>query len=888
MSKDKQQPHEQLNANEVHYDNPIPSRDHLLDVIRASSTPLNRDDIFALLGLTLDEEYEGLRRRLRAMERDGQLVFTRRQCYALPERMDLAKGTVIGHRDGFGFFRVEGAGFKDDWLLPHHQMKTLLHGDVILAQLAGTDKRGRKEARLVRVVEPKEGTIVGRYVLENGISYVTPDDSRIGHEIEIPKQARKGARMGNVVVVKITERPTRHHQPVGKIVEILGENMAPGMEIEIALRSHDIPHEWPKAVEKQIRKYTDEVPEKAKEGRIDLRALPLVTIDGEDARDFDDAVYCEKKRGGGWRLWVAIADVSYYVRPETALDQEAIKRGNSVYFPAQVIPMLPEILSNGLCSLNPQVDRLCMVCEMTVSATGKLSGYKHYEAVMNSHARLTYNKVASILEGDEKLRERYAPLVPHLESLNEMYHALRGSREQRGAVEFETVETKFVFNALRKIDRIVPLERNDAHKIIEECMILANIASARFVEKLNEPALFRVHEAPGEERLTGFKDFLSEFGLTLEGGLKPAPTDYAALARKLKDRPDKELIQTMLLRSMKQAVYQAENNGHFGLALKQYAHFTSPIRRYPDLLLHRAIKYLIAKEQGNTERWTHTGGYHYLIDEMDKFGEQCSMTERRADDATRDVSDWLKCEYMQDHVGATMEGTIANVTGFGFFVRLNELHIDGLVHISNLDNDYYQFDMVGQKLVGESSGRVFRLGDQVSVTVSSVNLDERMIDFVLEGTSRKIRGAGKTARQKAKKSSLQNSKKEPNGKTAGGKSTSARASNKKGAKAHSKSRSKESDKANNNLSVRQQLKQGVIPKGAQLAEDTKGKGRKKKPKNKSKAKGSESTSVKNATSAKSSLKSGSKDKAAPKARHKKRSSKNNTPRAGKKEVTKNE
>ncbi len=870
MSQDKQQPHKQANAHDVHYDNPIPSRDHLLEVIRASSTPLNRDDIFALLGLTLDEEYEGLRRRLRAMERDGQLVFTRRQCYALPERMDLAKGTVIGHRDGFGFFRAEGAGIKDDWLLPHHQMKTLLHGDLILAQLAGTDKRGRKEARLVRVIEPKEGTIVGRYVLENGISYVTPDDSRIGHEIEIPKNARKGARMGNVVVVEITERPTRHHQPIGKIIEVLGDNMAPGMEIEIALRNHDIPNEWPKAVEKQIRKYTDEVPEKAKEGRIDLRALPLVTIDGEDARDFDDAVYCEKKRGGGWRLWVAIADVSYYVRPETALDQEAIKRGNSVYFPAQVIPMLPEILSNGLCSLNPQVDRLCMVCEMTVSAAGKLSGYKHYEAVMNSHARLTYNKVASILEGDLNLRERYAPLVPHLESLNEMYHALRSSREQRGAVEFETVETKFVFNALRKIDRIVPLERNDAHKIIEECMILANIASARFVEKFNEPALFRVHEAPGEERLTGFKDFLREFGLTLEGGLSPAPTDYASLARKLKDRADKELIQTMLLRSMKQAVYQADNNGHFGLALKQYAHFTSPIRRYPDLLLHRAIKYLIAKEKGNTERWTHTGGYHYLTDEMDKFGEQCSMTERRADDATRDVSDWLKCEFMQDHVGETMEGTIANVTGFGFFVRLNELHIDGLVHISNLDNDYYQFDMVGQKLVGESSGRVFRLGDQVSVTVMSVNLDERMIDFVLEGTSRKVRGAGKTARQKAKKSSGQNSKKEPNGKKG--------SSSRKGAKTATKSRITSSEKANNALSVRQQLKQGVIPKGKQSEEDTKAKASKKK----SKAKPKGSASVKSSSS--QALKSDSKDKTAAKAkaRHKKRSPKSNAPRAGKK------
>lgn len=763
------------------YDNPVPSREHLLEVIKGFTTPVNRDQLFEVLGLRSDEEYEGLRRRLRAMERDGQLIFTRRQCYALPERLDLVKGTVIGHRDGFGFLRPEGKGNREDWLLPHHQMKQVMHGDFILAQPAGTDKRGRKEARVVRVLEERKGQIVGRYFVENGQGFVVPDDSRLGQDIVIPQDERKGARMGNVVVVEIFQRPTRQYNPVGRIVEVLGENMAPGMEIEIALRTHDIPHVWPKEVEKQIKKFTEQVPEEAKEGRVDLRELPLVTIDGEDARDFDDAVFCEKKKSGGWRLWVAIADVSYYVRPDSALDKEAVNRGNSVYFPSQVIPMLPEVLSNGLCSLNPQVDRLCMVCEMTISESGNLSGFKHYEAVMNSHARLTYTKVAAMLEGDEELRERYAPLVPHIEELNRMYKALKAAREQRGAIEFETVETKFIFNAMRKIERIVPVERNDAHKIIEECMILANIASARFVEKAKEPALYRVHEAPGEERLTGFKDFLKELGLALDGGLEPSPTDYAKLAHAINGRPDQELIQTMLLRSMKQAVYQADNSGHFGLALKQYAHFTSPIRRYPDLLLHRAIKYLIAKQEGrNTDRWTPTGGYHYSTDDMDVMGEQCSMTERRADDATRDVSDWLKCEYMQDHVGEVMEGTIANVTGFGFFVRLNELHIDGLVHISNLDNDYYNYDMVGQKLVGETSGRIFRLGDQVTVKVLSVNLDERMIDFALEGTTRTARGAGKTARNKAKK-----------GRAESGKNPEAR---------------------QERTSVRQQLKRGAIPK----------------------------------------------------------------------------
>lgn len=733
------------------YENPIPSREFILDFLKQANVPMNRNDLFEALQLKGEDQYEGLRRRLRAMERDGQLVFTRRQCYALPEKLELIKGYVIGHRDGHGWVRPEGSLGKDaDILLPHHQMRTIIHGDYVLVQPAGTDKRGRKEGRLVRILEERKTQIVGRFFFEQGYSYVVPDDSRIHQDILIPNELRGGARMGNVVVIEITDRGTRNRGMMGKVVEVLGENMAPGMETQIAIRTHQIPHEWPHDVEKQIKNFSEEVPEEAKKGRIDLRALPLVTIDGEDARDFDDAVYCEAKKGGGWRLWVAIADVSYYVRPDSALDKEAIVRGNSVYFPSQVVPMLPEVLSNGLCSLNPQVDRLCMVCEMTISSTGKLSGYKHYEAVMNSHARLTYNKVADVLNGDEELRERYAPLVPHLEELYKMYHVLKQAREVRGAIEFETVETKFIFNANRKIERIEPLVRNDAHKIIEECMILANIASASLVEKAKEPSLYRIHETPGEERLMGFRDFLGELGLNLGGGLEPSPTDYALLMQQVVERPDKELIQTMLLRSMKQAVYSADNCGHFGLALKRYAHFTSPIRRYPDLLLHRAIKYLIAKEHGqHQDRWTPTGGYHYSFDDMDFYGEQCSMTERRADDATREVSDWLKCEYMQDHVGEILEGVIANVTGFGFFVRLTELHIDGLVHISTLDNDYYQFDPLGQRLIGESFGAIYRLGDVVKVKVQAVNLDDRQIDFALVETSRKVRGRGKTAKKRA-------------------------------------------------------------------------------------------------------------------------------------------
>ncbi|HAS3626372.1 TPA: ribonuclease R [Vibrio cholerae] len=733
------------------YDNPIPSREYILEFLTQANVPMNRNDLFEALKLEGEEQYEGLRRRLRAMERDGQLVFTRRQCYALPEKLEMVKGYVIGHKDGHGWVRPEGSLNKEgDILLPHHQMRTLIHGDFVLVQPSGTDKRGRKEGRLVRILEERNGQIVGRFFFEYGYSYVVPDDSRIHHDILIPNDLRAGARMGNVVVIEITDRGTRNRGMMGKVVEVLGENMAPGMETQIAIRTHQIPHEWPAEVELQVAGLTEEVPEEAKQGRVDLRALPLVTIDGEDARDFDDAVYCEAKKGGGWRLWVAIADVSYYVRPDTALDKEAINRGNSVYFPSQVVPMLPEVLSNGLCSLNPQVDRLCMVCEMTVSETGKLSGYKHYEAVMNSHARLTYTKVHEILEGDEELRERYKALVPHLEELHKMYQVLKSARDERGAIEFETVETKFIFNAQRKIESIEPVVRNDAHKLIEECMILANIASASLVEKAKEAALYRVHEPPGEERLTGFRDFLGELGLDLSGGLEPSPTDYANLMKQIGERPDKELIQTMLLRSMKQAVYNADNAGHFGLALKRYAHFTSPIRRYPDLLLHRAIKYLIAKQEGrNQDRWTPTGGYHYSFDDMDFYGEQCSMTERRADDATREVSDWLKCEYMQDHVGEELEGVVANVTSFGFFVRLTELHIDGLVHISTLANDYYHYDPIGQRLVGESFGAIYRLGDAVKVKVLAVNLDDRQIDFELVETSRKLRGQGKTAKKRA-------------------------------------------------------------------------------------------------------------------------------------------
>ena len=738
------------------YDNPIPSREFILQIIRDQNSPMSREEIFAALGISEEEQQEAMRRRLRAMENDGQLVFTKRKCYALPEKLDLLKGMVIGHLEGFGFLQVEGK--KEDFFIPNVQMQKVMHGDYVLAQANGFDRKGRPEVRIVRVLEANKKQIVGRFFLEQGIGYVVPDDSRITRDILIPDNARLGARMGQVVVVELHPRTVPFFQPIGKITEILGENMAKGMEVEIAIRKHDIPHVFPSAVEKQLKKWDEDVPEEAKRGRVDLRDLPLVTIDGEDARDFDDAVFCQKQ-GKGWKLWVAIADVSYYVRPKSALDTEAYNRGNSVYFPNRVVPMLPEKLSNGLCSLNPQVDRLCMVCEITLSAKGKMTDYRFYEAVMNSHARLTYNKVAKILEKDTALCERYASLVPHLQDLHDMYQALVKARQQRGAIEFETIESKFIFNALGRIERIDPVVRNDAHKIIEECMILANIASANFMAKHQEPALYRIHAVPSEEKLTAFRSFLAECGLSLSGGNKPTPTDYAQLLEQIKPRPDHELIQTMLLRSMSQAVYSADNIGHFGLALEEYAHFTSPIRRYPDLTLHRGIKYLLAKQKGSKRKTTDTGGYHYQLDEMDVFGAHCSSTERRADDATREVADWLKCEYMQDHVGEEFDGVISSVTGFGFFVRLNDLFIDGLVHISGLANDYYLFDMPKQRLIGENSGMIFRLGDAVKVRVEAVSLEQKQIDFSLISSERKPKRSGKTARTKAKKAEVKAPKK---------------------------------------------------------------------------------------------------------------------------------
>lgn len=717
----------QQNTSTPEYDVEIPSREQLLELVTSQNKPVQFDHF--IRHFTLDDERQavGLKRRLRAMERDGQLIYSKANAYGLPERMDLIKGRIIGHKDGFGFCQTDEGG--KDLFIPHHQMYSVLHGDRVLIKTSGKDSRGRTEGRVVRVTEPRDNNIVGRYFIEHNLGIVVPDDNRISQDILIPDADKSGARHGQLVVVEISRRPSRRTSPIGRVTEVLGEHMAPGMEIEVAIREHDIPTEWPEEVSNELAGYKEDIPAEAYEGRKDLREIPLITIDGDDSRDFDDAVCCVPEEKG-WRLWVAIADVSYYVQPGMSLDEAAISRGNSVYFPSNVIPMLPEKLSNGLCSLNPDVDRLCMVAEMELGPRGKLKSSQFYPAVMKSHARLTYDKVKQLLDGDEALQQQYQHVMGNVQQLERLYRALSAARKRRSAIEFDTQETRFIFNAERKIERIEPVKRHVAHKIIEECMIMANVAAAQLIESDKEiGALFRVHETPADERLNSFRSFLGELGLNLEGGDEPTPKDYATLLEQVKERQDHELIETMLLRSMQQAVYQPENKGHFGLALKHYAHFTSPIRRYPDLILHRAIKAILLKKEG--EHAGLSGAHAYSDKELDELGVHTSMTERRADDATRQVDEWLKCEFMLDHVGSDFDGVVSSVTNFGLFVRLSDYQIDGLIHISNLDNDYYHFDQQKGMLIGDNSKSVFRLGDHVTVKVKDVNLDDRKIDLSL-------------------------------------------------------------------------------------------------------------------------------------------------------------
>jgi ribonuclease R len=726
------------------YEQPIASREHILQLLEHTGKPLRRAEIAEAFSIAEEDQLEALRRRLRAMERDGQLLFNRSQQYCLVNNKDLIVGRVLGHSDGFGFLKPDDG--SDDLFLSPREMNPLLHNDRAMVRIVGIDRKGRREGAVVEILERNTHQIVGRLYKEDGFTYVVPEQKNIAQTVLIRQGDVGKAKQGQIVVAEIVEQPTKQRQPIGQIIEVLGDHLAPGMEIEMAIRSHELPHVWPDELLEEIKPLTAEVPESAKAGRTDLRKTPLVTIDGEDARDFDDAVFCQKTPKG-WKLLVAIADVSHYVRINTALDKEAQKRSTSVYFPEQVIPMLPEILSNGLCSLNPDVDRLCMVCELFIDQDGKVTKSRFFEAVMRSHARLTYTEVAKMLvDGDKELGAKYKALLPHLKQLYDLYKVMRVSREQRGAMDFDTQETRIIFGVDRKIEKIVPTIRNDAHKLIEEFMITANMAAAKFLNAKKMPKLLRVHDGPSVDKLMNLKTFLGELGLSLGGDDKPTPLDYMFLIESVKDRPDCHLIQTVLLRSMSQAVYSPELKGHFGLALDAYAHFTSPIRRYPDLLVHRAIRHCL---QGNKPET-----FYYGFPDMITLGESCSANERRADDATRDVVSWLKCEYMMDKIGEVFPGIISAVTSFGFFVELAEIYVEGLVHISNLGQDYYHFDPTSHQLKGERTGSKFRIGDNVMVKVARVSLDDKKIDFdlvVKSSRATKSGAAEKSARKRRKK-----------------------------------------------------------------------------------------------------------------------------------------
>lgn len=705
-----------LEREQSRYENPLPSREYILEFLIEQGVPVSEEQLAQMLSIA-EHEMEPFERRLRAMERDGQIMRNRKNAICVVEKLDLVKGKVQGHPDGFGFLIREGGG--DDLFLNAGEMSKVMHGDRVVAREGGLNARGRREGHIVEVLERVNSKVVGRFLNEHGIGVVAPEDRRISQDILIPAGGSGGAKPGQVVVVEIIEQPQRHVKPVGRIIEVLGNYADPGMEIEIALRKHDLPHEFSDEIEKLSRKFPSGVTEKDLAGRVDLRGLPLVTIDGETAKDFDDAVYCER-HGKGYKLWVAIADVSHYVKDGDALDREARLRGNSVYFPRRVIPMLPEVLSNGLCSLNPEVDRLCMVCEMDISARGEIARYKFYPAVMHSRARLTYTRVAEVLEHPEgEAARELSDIVPHLKVLHEIYQGLVKARWQRGAIDFETIETQMFFDDQGKIERIVPTQRNDAHRIIEECMLAANVCASDFLAVSEHPALYRIHEGPTPEKLAALREFLREFGLQLTGGDEPQAKDYARLLEKVKTRPDVQLLQTVMLRSLRQAVYSPDNVGHFGLAYDAYTHFTSPIRRYPDLVIHRSIKAALEHRRYDPGSW-HELGVH------------CSETERRADDATRDVEAWLKCYYMQDRIGERFTGTVAGVASFGVFVALDQVYVEGLVHISELGADYFHYDAAKHQLLGERNGRRFRLGDRISVKLVRVDLETAKIDFVLD------------------------------------------------------------------------------------------------------------------------------------------------------------
>ena len=687
---------------------PAPSDAYASEILAAlnrAGAPLTADELAERLEVRRRER-QAFDAALATLQRSGAVVENRAGSLLVATRLALQPGRIEGHRDGHGFLLPDEGG--PQLFLPPAEMRQVLHGDRAMVRVTGRDARGRPSGEIVEVLERATRRIVGRLHVEHGVTFLVPEDRRIAQDILVPPKEAGRAKPGEVVTVELVAQPSKHAQPIGRVAEVLGRYTDPGMEIEIALRKFDLPHELSKKAMAAARALPEAVREEDLADRRDLRELGFVTIDGETAKDFDDAVHAVRD-GRGFRLWVAIADVSHYVRHGEPLDTDARERGTSVYFPRRVIPMLPEKISNGLCSLNPEVDRLAMVCEMMITPKGVVARYEFYPAVIRSRARLTYNQVW------EWLSSGSAPA--YLQTLYEVYGRLAEERRRRGAIDFETIETRMVFDAHGKIDRIVPEARNDAHRLIEECMLAANVSAGKLLSERGHPVLYRVHDVPAPDKVAALRDFLAELGLQLPGGEVPRPKDYAQLLDKIRERPDFTLLQTILLRSLKQAVYSPDNAGHFGLAFEAYVHFTSPIRRYPDLLVHRAIKACLA-------------GRRYEGVDWDALGLHCSETERRADDASRDVENWLKCFYMKEHVGGVFTGAVTGVTSFGLFVTLDDYFVDGLVHISELGRDYFQFDAARHMLLGERSGKRFRLADRMKVKLVRVDLETRKIDFV--------------------------------------------------------------------------------------------------------------------------------------------------------------
>ncbi len=714
------------------YKHPIPSKNELLDFLNKVGKPMKIEQILNSFSLKGQRMRSLLQDRLYAMVRAGQILENRRGEYCLTAKLDLVTGTVSGHRDGFGFV-VRDDGDPDDVYLSAREMRSLFDGDRVAIRIIGLDRRGRAEGDLVEILERGVREVAGQYIRERGIGLVVPDNPKISHRILVPKGEAGRAKAGDMVVVQILDYPSHLEQATGRITTVIGAPGEKGIATDIALHTHGIPFEWPKAVASEINAYGSEVPRKAKAGREDLRSVALVTIDGADARDFDDAVFCEES-GSGWRLLVAIADVSHYVEVGSELDKEATRRGTSVYFPDRVVPMLPEVLSNGLCSLNPKVDRLCMVCEMRVSAQGKVTRSRFYEAVMRSKARLTYGQVNAFLQGEKKSAVP-KDLRPSIRELHSLYRAFARARGRRGAIEMDLPQTRFKLNDEGEIDRIEVVPRNDAHRLIEECMIAANVEAAKFLRKHRIAGLYRVHPKPDPDRFNDLRLYLVSLGLKVAHPDHVEPRHFTELIRQVRDRPDSAAITMAMLRSLTHAEYSPNNIGHFGLALASYAHFTSPIRRYPDLLVHRAIRHIV--------RGGKPGRYGYSSGEMERLGVITSSHEKRAEEATRDVEAWLKCQYMEGHLGDEFDGVITGVTNFGLFVQITDLLTDGLVHVTSLANDYYHYDAASQRLVGERSGTAYGLGEPIRVRVQRVDMETRKIDFrpvEVKGAKRASRG----------------------------------------------------------------------------------------------------------------------------------------------------